>query len=51
MLLGEDSGHGMLFRTFEGQLMFVVTHPFDPRLSRAKLYEAEDTGDTIQLKK
>jgi hypothetical protein len=50
VLVGDDSGHGMLFRTFDGRLMLVLHHPFDPRLSRAKLYEIEDTGDSIRVK-
>jgi hypothetical protein len=31
-----DSGHGMLFRTFEGQ-------------ARAKLFDMEDTGDNLKV--
>lgn len=50
VLVGGDSGHGMLFRTFDGRLMLVLHHPFDPRLSKAKLYEIEDTGKTIRVK-
>jgi hypothetical protein len=51
VLVGGDSGHGMVFKTFDGRLMLILHHPFDSRISRAKLYELEDTGDTIQLKK
>lgn len=51
ILVGDDSGHGMLFHTFEGRLMLVLHHPFDGRISRAKLYEVEDTGDTIRISK
>jgi beta-xylosidase len=50
ILVGEDSGHGMLFRTFAGKLMLVLHQPFNARLARAKLFEIEDTGDTIRLK-
>lgn len=50
ILVGNDSGHGMLFHTFDGRLMLVLHHPFDGRLSRAKLYEVEDTGETIRVK-
>jgi hypothetical protein len=50
-LVGDDSGHGMLFHTFDGRLMLVLHHPFDGRLSRANFYEVEDTGDTIRLKR
>ncbi|MBK3568145.1 family 43 glycosylhydrolase, partial [Streptomyces sp. MBT62] len=38
-LVREDSGHGMLFRTFEGQLTMIVHRPFEN--ARGKLYEVE----------
>jgi len=44
-LAGDDSGHGMLFRTFDDKLMLILHHPF--RKAHAKLYEMRDTGDTI----
>ncbi len=31
--------------------MLVLHHPFDGRLSKAHLYEIEDTGDTVRVKK
>lgn len=46
-LLTNDSGHGMLFRTFEGQLMLVVHRPF--KNARGKLYEVEDEGDGLRI--
>jgi hypothetical protein len=46
-LVGNDSGHGMLFRSFDGQLMLVVHQPF--RNARGKLYEMEDTGDGLRV--
>jgi beta-xylosidase len=46
-LVGDDSGHGMLFRTFEGQLMMVLHQPFQN--ARGKLYEMEDTGDNLRV--
>ncbi len=48
-LVGGDSGHGMLFRTFEGQLMLVLHRPFGSPLTRARLYEMEDTGDALRV--
>lgn len=51
ILVGDDSGHGMLFHAFDGRLMLVLHHPFDGRLSKAHLYEIEDTGDTVRVKK
>ncbi len=47
MLLGKGSGHGMLFTTFDGQLMLIVHRPF--KNARGKLYEVRDTGDSIEL--
>jgi beta-xylosidase len=46
-LIGDDSGHGMLFRTFEGQLMLVLHQPFQN--ARGKLYEMEDAGDNLRV--
>lgn len=46
-LIRNDSGHGMLFRTFEGQLMLVLHQPF--LNARAKLYEIEDRGDHLEV--
>lgn len=46
-LLHQDSGHGMLFRSFEGKLMLVVHRPF--RNARGKLYEMEDAGDHLEV--
>jgi hypothetical protein len=46
-LLHQDSGHGMLFHRFDGQLMLVVHRPFQN--ARAKLYEMEDDGDHLTV--
>lgn len=46
-LVRQDSGHGMLFHTFDGQLMMVLHRPF--RNARAKLYEMEDAGDHLRV--
>jgi hypothetical protein len=43
-----DSGHGMLFRTFAGQLMLVVEQPFG-EWARARLYDMEDAGDQLKV--
>jgi hypothetical protein len=50
ILLGNDSGHGMIFRTLAGDLRLVVHHPFDGRYSHAYIYAVEDTGETIRIK-
>jgi hypothetical protein len=49
VLVGNDSGHGMLFHAFDGRLMLVLHQPF--RNARGKLFEIEDTGDTIRVKR
>ncbi|RYX81641.1 glycoside hydrolase [bacterium] len=46
-LVKGDSGHGMLFRTFEGQLMMVLHRPF--KNARGKLYEMADKGDHVEV--
>lgn len=48
-LVKEDSGHGMLFHTFEGPLMLVLHRPF--KNARGKLYEVTDQGDHLELGK
>lgn len=50
-LVKEDSGHGMLFRTFEGTWMLILHQPFKMPESRCKLYEMEDTGDSFRIVK
>jgi hypothetical protein len=49
VLVGNDSGHGMLFKSFDGKLMMVLHQPF--RQARGKLFEMEDTGDTLRIKR
>lgn len=46
-LIGNDSGHGMLFRSFDGRLMLVLHQPF--RNARGKIYEMEDAGDRVRV--
>jgi beta-xylosidase len=48
-LVKQDSGHGMLFRTFDGQLMMVLHRPF--KRARGKLYEMRDAGDHLEVVK
>ena len=48
-LVRNDSGHGMLFRNFAGQLMLVVHQPFIG--AHAKIYEMEDLGDNLRVVK
>ncbi|WP_334183350.1 glycoside hydrolase family 43 protein [Novosphingobium sp.] len=46
-LVERDSGHGMLFRAFDGRLMMIVHRPF--RNARGKLYEMRDEGDRLTV--
>ncbi|MFJ5303416.1 glycoside hydrolase family 43 protein [Streptomyces sp. NPDC088350] len=46
-LVREDSGHGMLFRTFEGRLMMILHRPFEN--ARGKLYEMELVGQELRV--
>jgi beta-xylosidase len=46
-LVGNDSGHGMLFTTFDGQLTMVLHQPF--RNARARIFDMEDEGDNLKV--
>jgi beta-xylosidase len=48
-LVENDSGHGMLFHSFDGKLLLVVLQPFQD--SRSKIYEIEDRGDSLRVVK
>ncbi|MEW4372363.1 glycoside hydrolase family 43 protein [Paenibacillus kandeliae] len=50
-LVKEDSGHGMLFQTFDGQWKLILHRPFNMPESRCLLFDIEDTGDCFQLAK
>lgn len=49
-LFKANGGHGMIFKTFEDKLMLVLHQPNTSPDERAKLFELEDTGDSIKLK-
>jgi len=52
LLFGENGGHGMLFEAFDGRLMLTFHGPNSPSgAERAQIYEVEDKGDTLALKK
>ncbi|MFE7168302.1 glycoside hydrolase family 43 protein [Streptomyces sp. NPDC057616] len=46
-LVREDSGHGMLFRTFDGRLMMILHRPFEH--ARGKLYEMRLDGHELRV--
>jgi hypothetical protein len=47
-LFDKDGGHGMLFRTFEGQLMMALHTPNNPN-AQPHFYKIEDTGTTLKV--
>ncbi len=47
-LLQEDSGHGMVFESFDGQLMMAVNGPYGV-FARTQLYDIEDVGDRVAI--
>jgi len=48
-LYADDGGHGMLFRTFEGNLMLVLHAP-NSKNEQPHLFLMEDTGETLRIK-
>ena len=44
-----DGGHSMIFKRLDGQLMMVLHSP-NKLVERAKLFEMEDTGETLRIK-
>lgn len=46
-LVREDSGHGMLFHTFDGRLMLILHRPFEN--ARGKLYEMRLLGHELSV--
>ena len=46
-LLYQDSGHGMIFDTFDGARLLIVHRPF--RNARGKIYEVRDAGDRFEI--
>lgn len=47
--LGNNSGHGMLFRTFEGKLMYVVHHSEGNGPRKPQYWNVDDSGDKLVL--
>ena len=48
-LFANDGGHGMIFRTFRGQLMLALHQPNKTPRERIHLFELEDTGETLRI--
>ena len=50
-LFVKNGGHGMIFKTLDGQLRLVLHQPNDPLgAERAKIFNLEDGGNTLRLK-
>jgi hypothetical protein len=51
LLFEENGGHGMILKTFDDRLLLVLHQPNSPSgQERLKLFELEDTGDSLKLK-
>lgn len=48
-LFAADGGHGMIFETFDGQLMLTLHQPNSDRAERARFFELRDTGDSLEI--
>ncbi len=49
--LANNSGHGMLFRTFEGKQLYVVHHVEGDGPRKPQFWEVDDSGDKLVLLK
>lgn len=51
-IFSKNGGHGMIFKTFDGRLCITLHQPNSPGgKERARIFELEDTGNTLLLKK
>jgi hypothetical protein len=48
---GDNSGHGMIFKTFEGKPLFIVHHSEGNGPRKPQIYEVDDSGDKLVLGK
>ena len=48
-LFVKDGGHGMIFKTFEGQLVIALHQPNTNLNERMQLYKLKDMGETLEL--
>lgn len=51
LIFSANGGHAMIFKTFDGKLMLTLHQPNDGSTPHAKLFELEDTGDGLRIKK
>lgn len=50
-LIGNNSGHGMIFTSFEGKRLFIVHHAEGDGSRKPQIWELDDSGDKIVLGK
>jgi len=48
-LVGNNTGHGMMFTTFEGKRLLVIHHAEGNGPRKPRLYEIDDSGDKLTL--
>lgn len=48
-LFGNNGGHGMIFTTFDGELVIALHQPNSSPNERMQLYKLIDTGDSLEL--
>ena len=46
---GDNSGHGMLFTTFEGKRLYIVHHTEGKGSRKPEIWEVDDSGDKLVL--
>ncbi|MEZ5070115.1 MAG: glycoside hydrolase family 43 protein [Bacteroidales bacterium] len=46
---GDNSGHGMLFTTFEGKRLFIIHHAAENGRRKPQLWEVDDSGEKLVL--
>jgi hypothetical protein len=46
---GDNSGHGMLFTTFEGKRLLIIHHAKAKQRRKPQIYEVDDSGDKLVL--
>jgi len=50
ILFGEDGGHGMIFKAFDGRLMMSIHQP-NSKSERLRILELEDTGNSLKVQR
>jgi len=49
LLYQQNGGHGMLFRSFEGDLLLALHQPNDGGRERMRLLRVTDAGETLEV--